>query len=98
MSYKPSPIDTKDISLSEELKQLTETLAESTHDVWAQRRIDEGWVYGKERNDVLKTHPGLLPYNELVESEKEYDRSTAMETLKAIIALGYSIEKKEKNY
>jgi hypothetical protein len=70
---------------------LTERLAEHSHDVWATQRIADGWTYGPKRDDATKKHPDLIPYAELPEPEKEYDRKAAMETLKAIIALGYRI-------
>lgn len=89
--YKPDPIDTSDLVLSAELLELTEKIAENVHDVWAVGRLEQGWTYGKERNDELKTTPCLVPYSELPESEKEYDRNTALETLKLIIKLGYKI-------
>lgn len=91
MSYQPRPIDTSKIPLPEDLLDLTEQLAEHIHDVWAQRRISEGWVYGSSRDDQKKEHPCLVPYSKLPESEKDYDRATAVESIKAIIALGYSI-------
>lgn len=89
--YKPTPINTNDVSLTPELIALTEKLAENTHDVWAEGRIREGWTYGEQRDDAAKKHPCLVPYSELSESEKEYDRNTAIETLKLIIKMGYSI-------
>ena len=91
-TYTPTPIDTSDVELSEELLQLVELLAENTHDNWSTGRIAEGWTYGPVRNDELKQNPCLVPYNELPESEKEYDRVTSMETLKAIQKLGWRIE------
>ncbi|HET6383797.1 MAG TPA: RyR domain-containing protein [Armatimonadota bacterium] len=91
--YKPRPIDTTRVTLTPEILELTETLARSTHDNWARRRLAEGWRYGPHRNDGRHEHPGLVPYESLSESEKDYDRSTALETLKAILALGYKIEK-----
>lgn len=91
-NYTPSPISTSDVELSDELKQLVEQLARNVHDIWALGRINEGWTYGPERNDALKQHPCLIDYDELPESEKEYDRNTAMETLKMIIKLGWRIE------
>ncbi len=91
--YHPQPIDTSAIKLSDYLIELTEKLAENNHNLWAQKRIAEGWTYGPNRDDAKKTHPDLVPYPELPESEKEYDRITAMETLKTIIALGFSIER-----
>ena len=89
--YKPKPIDTKNITLSNNILNLCETLAKNTHDVWAVGRIAEGWKYGKQRDDKNKKHPCLVPYEDLPESEKEYDRNTAMETLKVIVSLGYKI-------
>jgi hypothetical protein len=70
---------------------LTERLAEHSHDTWAQQRISEGWTYGPRRDDAAKQHPDLIPYAELPESEKEYDRQAALGTIRAIIALGYRI-------
>jgi ryanodine receptor 2 len=93
MTYEPKPIDTSNVQLSADLLALTEQLAENAHDLYARQRQSEGWSYGPQRNDVTKENPTLVPYQDLPESEKEYDRQTAMETLKAIIALGYRIEK-----
>ncbi|MCL2072793.1 MAG: RyR domain-containing protein [Marinilabiliaceae bacterium] len=91
MTYIPSPISTEDIELSPALLDLTEQIAANVHDVWAANRIDDGWKYGKERNDALKHHPCLVPYDKLSETEKEYDRNTAMQTLKLIQKLGFKI-------
>ena len=95
MMYTPDPIDTSDIVLPENLLQLTEKIAENVHEVWAAGRIAEGWTYGEERNTAAKTTPCLIPYGELPENEKEYDRNTALQTLKLITALGYKIVKEE---
>ena len=92
--YIPNPIDTSDIELPEELLALTEKIAETVHENWSAGRIAEGWTYGEERDDKKKTTPCLIPYAELPEIEKEYDRVTALQSLKLIIALGYKIEKK----
>lgn len=93
MTYRPHPIDTSDISLPEELSALTEGIAENVHEVWAEGRIREGWTYGETRDDAEKKTPCLVPYSDLPESEKEYDRKTALQTLKLIIRLGYKITK-----
>lgn len=92
-NYVPNPIDTSDVELSEDLLSLTEKIAENVHDVWAIGRLAGGWTYGEKRNDELKQTPCLVPYAELPESEKEYDRNTALNTLKLVIALGYNITK-----
>ena len=91
--YTPEPLDTKSISLPEDLIELTEKIAENVHEVWAMGRIKEGWTYGEERDDFAKKTPCLVPYSELPEGEKEFDRNTALETVKLIISLGYKIEK-----
>jgi hypothetical protein len=93
MNYNPSPVDTSCVRLSDEIEALKESLARNAHDVWARQRLDQGWTYGLNRNDDAKTHPCLIPYEELPESEKEYDRKTAIETLRMIIALGYQIKR-----
>lgn len=89
--YRPSPADTGSVILPEELQALAETMARNVHEVWARNRINDGWTYGPERNDSLRQHPCLVPYDELPESEKAYDRDTATGTLKLIISLGFDI-------
>lgn len=91
--YKPRPIDTSNIELDDELLNLRELIAANVHDVWAVGRINEGWTLGDVKDPNKKTTPLLVPYDELPESEKEYDRNTAYETLKLIIKLGYKITK-----
>ena len=91
--YKPEPIDTSDVVLSEELTELKEQLAKNVHEVWAEGRINDGWVYGEVRDDAKKTTPCLVPYEQLSEREKDFDRNTAYETLKLIKALGFDIVK-----
>lgn len=93
--YTPKPIDTSSVILSPEILALGEELAKNVHEVWSAGRIAEGWTYGPVRNDERREHPCLLPYEELPESEKEYDRSTALETLRLIVKLGYRIGKEE---
>lgn len=93
MAYFPEPIDTKHVCLDSDILELCELLARNAHDVWARERMNQGWTYGPARNDLAKEHPCLVPYAELPESEKEYDRSTAMETLKVIVSMGYEIRR-----
>ena len=93
--YQPNPKNVDDVVLPEELTALTETIAENVHEVWAASRIAEGWTYGEERDDARRQTPCLVPYDQLPEMEKEYDRNTAMQTLKLVVALGYDIRKKE---
>ena len=94
MTYQPKPIDTGAVVLEATIDDLIERLAESIHDNWALRRVEEGWSYGPNRDDFRKEHPGLVAYGELSDSEKEYDRTTVRETVKGILALGFEIRKK----
>ena len=93
--YIPQPIDTTDVKLPRELEQLVEQMSKNVHEVWAESRIKQGWTYGEQRNDELKTHPCLVPYEELPEEEKEYDRNTSIGTLKLIMKLGFKIFKSQ---
>ncbi len=90
-NYTPNTIDTSDICLPEELNLLIEEMAKNVHEVWAASRISQGWTYGIERNDDLKQHPCLVAYENLPEIEKDYDRNTAISTLKLIKKLGFEI-------
>lgn len=90
--YKPQPIDTSDITLPAELIELTEKIAKNTHDVWVVGRIKEGWKYGEQRDDANKLTPCMVAYEDLPDSEKEYDRNTSLETIKLIVKLGYKIQ------
>jgi hypothetical protein len=92
-SYTPQPIDTSDVKLSLEILELTERLAEHAHEVWARQRLLDGWTLGPRRNDAMKQHPCLIPYADLPDGEKQYDRNAALDTLKAIMALGYEIRR-----
>ena len=91
--YTPQPIDTTDVVLPKELEQLVEEMSKNVHEVWAVTRIKQGWTYGEQRNDELKTHPCLVPYEDLPEEEKVYARNTSVETLKLILKLGFKISK-----
>ena len=89
--YTPQPIDTSDVRLPAELDELVEKIAKNVHEVWAQSRMEQGWTYGDERSDELRHHPCLIPYEELPEIEKDYDRDTALGTLKLICKFGFKI-------
>ncbi len=91
--YTPTPINTSNVELSNEILELSEKLAENVHEVWATGRIADGWSYGEVRDDERKLHPCIVPYNELSEIEKEYDRRTSQETLKFILAQGFEVTK-----
>lgn len=94
MSYQPQPIDVGDVAIEPSLNALVEALAENVHDTWARGRMDQGWTYGPARDDAAKKHPCLVPYADLPESEKAYDRNTAMATVQFILSRGFEIKKR----
>ena len=89
--YKPMPVDTSPVELPEERDRLAEMIAKNVHEVWAEGRMKDGWTYGSQRNDAERKHPCLVPYEELSEEEKAYDRNTSQQTLKLIMSLGFKI-------
>ena len=89
--HKPMPVDTSPEELPEELDRLAEMIAKNVHEVWAEGRMKDGWTYGSQRNDTERKHPCLVPYEELSEEEKAYDRNTSQQTLKLIMSLGFKI-------
>lgn len=92
--YEPHPLNLEDIPLTDDLLELQEAIAENAHEVWAAARKAEGWTYGPVRNDTLKQHPDMLPYSALPDSEKEYDRLMAFNTIKLVKKLGWKLVKK----
>ena len=91
--YKPEPIDISGIKLTGELQEIAESLSKNTHEIWSSGKIADGWRYGKELDHEKKEHPSIVPYEELSESEKDYDRRTTIGTIKTLIAMGYTINK-----
>lgn len=92
--YEPHPVNVDKIPLDGNLEELQEAIAENAHDVWAEARIKEGWTYGEKRDDTNKKHPDLVPYTALPDSEKEYDRIMAFNTIKLVKKLGFDIVKR----
>jgi hypothetical protein len=89
--YKPKPIPTGHIVLSDEILALVELLAENAHDIWASERLRDGWTFGPERDDAERQHPCLVPYAQLPERERDYDRTMVMGSIRAMLALGFTI-------
>ena len=92
MSYEPKSPDLSTVELPKDLINLVEQLAEITHDNWVRQRLADGWVHGQHRDDLLKEHPCIVPYDDLPESEKEYDRKISLGVVQGMLALGYRVE------
>ena len=95
-TYSPQSIDLWHIELPEGFVELRESIAANAHDRWAWDRQSEGWTYGLKRDDAKLETPDMVPYSQLPESEKQYDRRMAEDTLKLLTALGYKIEKTDE--
>lgn len=78
---------------SEDFLQLIDILARQVHEQWMHGRLEEVWTWGPVRNDQLHQHPNLVPYDDLAENDKDYDRNTALATIRTLHTLGYRIEK-----
>lgn len=94
-TYEPKPIPTDDVKVPPHLRSVIELLAENTHEVWAQMRMEQGWKYGPRRDDAKKEHNGLVPYIYLTQDEKQMDRNTAMQTVKLILRFGFNFVHKD---
>ena len=94
--YEPQPLDLSDVDLEPELEELREAIAENAHEVWARERKREGWTYGPRRDDEKKLHPDMRPYHLLPESEKNYDRQMAINTIKLVKKLGWELKKRRE--
>jgi hypothetical protein len=95
VDYRPRPLDTSGVRLDAALMALVEVLAENAHDAWAAERLAQGWRYGRQRDDARKLHPSLVPYADLPEAEKQIDRSMVLATVRAILALGYDMRRRD---
>ena len=98
LEYVPHPIDVSDVELDEELTELTEAIAENAHEIWAAKRRAEGWHYGPERDEKKLLHPDMVPYGELTEGEKFYDRDMALNTIRLVRKLGFNITRRYTLY
>ena len=92
-TYHPKLIDLKHVELPDGFEELCEAIAENAHDRWALERQSEVWTYGIKRDDKKLENPDMVPYSQLLESEKQYDRLMAEDTLILIMALGYKLQR-----
>lgn len=95
MKYKPKPINTSKVVLPSVICELSEVLSKNVHEVWSTRKMQEGYTFGDTDNKAAKTHHNLVPYEQLSPEDQVYDRDTALETIKVLIMLGFTIEKKD---
>ncbi|KAM6961301.1 ryanodine receptor 3 [Aplochiton taeniatus] len=92
-NFDPRPISTANISLPEKLEYVANKYAEHSHDKWSAEKVMLGWKYGDCVDEKAKTHPQLRPYKALTEKEKDIHRWPVRETIKSMLALGWSVER-----
>ena len=76
-------IELKQTKEDVEEKKLIELLSEKVHNAWMKEKEAQGFSCGKDYDKEKKKHPDMLPYNELKEEVKEYDRATVRAVLQA---------------
>lgn len=50
-----------------------EMTPEQNHKNWMKMKLEQGWVYGPVKDFEAKTHPDLVPFNQLPDIEKRKD-------------------------
>ncbi|KAJ8959410.1 hypothetical protein NQ318_022100 [Aromia moschata] len=95
--YNPQPINTSSVVLNNDLNNIVQQFSEHYHDAWASRKLENGWQYGESYSgwEGNKTHPRLKPYVMLNDYEKERYKEPVRESLKALLAIGWSVEHTE---
>ncbi|XP_074985826.1 ryanodine receptor 3 isoform X13 [Caretta caretta] len=92
-NFDPKPINTINLTLPEKLEYIVSKYAEHSHDKWACDKSNSGWKYGVSLDENMKTHPLIRPFKTLTEKEKEIYRWPARESLKTMLAMGWSLER-----
>ncbi|XP_072481376.1 ryanodine receptor 3 isoform X5 [Notamacropus eugenii] len=92
-NFDPKPINTVNYSLPEKLEYVVTKYAEHSHDKWACDKSQNGWKYGISLDENVKTHPLIRPFKTLTEKEKEIYRWPARESLKTMLAVGWTVDR-----
>ncbi|XP_067335770.1 ryanodine receptor 3-like isoform X19 [Channa argus] len=92
-NFDPKPINTANIALPEKLEHFANKYAEHSHEKWSAEKVLLGWKYGDCVDEKAKTHPQLRTYKALTEKEKEIYRWPIRESLKSMLAMGWSIDR-----
>ncbi|XP_043914983.1 ryanodine receptor 2 [Protopterus annectens] len=92
-NFNPQPVDSSNTTLPEKLDYFINRYGEFCHDKWCTDKFTSGWVYGETSCEFSKVQPLLKPYKMLSEKEKEVYRWPIKESLKTMLAWGWSIER-----
>ncbi|XP_076604099.1 ryanodine receptor 3 isoform X6 [Chaetodon auriga] len=92
-NFDPKPINTANIALPEKLEHFANKYAEHSHEKWSAEKVLLGWKYGDCVDEKAKIHPQLRTYKALTEKEKEIYRWPIRESLRSMLAMGWSIDR-----
>ncbi|XP_047678303.1 ryanodine receptor 1-like isoform X6 [Tachysurus fulvidraco] len=92
-NFDPRPVETTNTIIPEKLDAFINKFAEHTHDRWAFEKTQNNWTYGETLDEIGKTHPMLRPYKTFSEKDKEIYRWPIKESIKAMLAWEWTLEK-----
>ncbi|KAM9788020.1 ryanodine receptor 3-like isoform 7-T7 [Syngnathus typhle] len=92
-NFEPKPITTANIALPEKLEHFVNKYAEHSHEKWSAEKVLLGWKYGDCVDEKARIHPQLRTYKALTEKEKDIYRWPIRESLKSMLAMGWSIDR-----
>ena len=72
-----------------------ERLAELEHEIWMQRKMDEGYEFGEEATESPKRSPYLVPWSKLKKQWKDVDRAMIRAIPEILALAGYVVVKKK---
>ncbi|XP_076313816.1 ryanodine receptor-like isoform X3 [Tachypleus tridentatus] len=81
-NYNPQPVDMSNLTLSRDMQNMSERLAENAHDLWAKKMKEE-------LGEGL--HPQMVPYDLLTDREKRKNRERSQELLKYLQYEGFQV-------
>ena len=70
-----------------------EQMAEMEHGRWNVERLRDGWRCGKPKDENLKRHPCIVPWSELPEDIKPFDRNAVKLFPAILVKAGYEIRR-----
>ncbi len=70
-----------------------ELLARQEHERWVQAKLDDGWRFGRPRNDELKLHDQLVDWEELDERNRNRDRDPVRQLPEMLELTGFRIQR-----
>uniref|UniRef100_A0A671VHP5 Uncharacterized protein n=1 Tax=Sparus aurata TaxID=8175 RepID=A0A671VHP5_SPAAU len=92
-NFTPQPADTANVTVPEKLDYFITRYAEHIHEKWCIEKFSNGWSFGEQMCEISKSHTLLKPYKSLTEKDKEAYGWPVRESLKTMLAWGWSIDR-----